>query len=206
MDSIDTDELAKRIENRIASLGLNPTKLDKMAGLAAGFTRDLVAGRKAQPRVGNLERIAQALDCSVDYLLYGRSSTVSGTQEVPLIGYCETDVWRGRMTSPSKSGCAPDPRFPSEFQQAYEVRDDHAAEYGVPRGDTVVVLSAKGMDVVGITPGYGDLVIATSTEGSRAETRLVFLDGPEPNDKEFDIEGIVLASVRRFRSIPVVPG
>lgn len=204
MDVIDTGELAKRIETRIAALGLNPAKLDKLAGVATGFTYDLMAGRKAQPRIANLERIARALECSLDFLLYGRSPETTAVQDVPLLGYCEEDAWRSKPVTPSKSGCSPDPRFPADLQQAYEVRDGHAAEHGIPQGEIVITLSANGMAIVGITPGYGDLVVATRTEGGRAETRLLFLDGPEPPAHGFDIEGLVLASVRRFRSIPVV--
>jgi hypothetical protein len=199
MDAIDTGELSKRIEARILALDINPRKLDKMAGVASGFTYDLLAGRKSQPRIANLERIALALECSLDFLLYGRNVPVSPVQDLPLVGYCEDDAWRSKPVVLAKSGCAPDPRFPADLQQAFEVRDGHAAVHGVSSGETVVTLTANGMAIVGITPGYGDLVVVTRREGDRFETRLLSLEGPESILGRTDIEGLVLASVRRFR-------
>lgn len=197
MDSTDQTGLATRVEARMLELGLNRTKLDKMAGLATGFTRDLVAGRKEQPRIDNIERLATALQCSVNYLLHGKPDFET-RDEVMLVGYCDADAWRsdGKAVEPKKSGCAPDPRFARQYQVAYEIRDGHAAENGVSQGEVVIALSAEGMAIVGITPGYGDLVVSTERNNGLSQTTIRLLSGPNP---DIEIDGLVLEAVRRFR-------
>lgn len=199
--------MADRIEKRMKERGLNRTTLDKAAGLTTGFTRDLMAGRKSQPRVGNLERLAAALECPLDYLLNGdndhepleETTQNAVIAEVMLVGYCEFDAWRGngKSVEPTKSGCFPDPRFAPEHQVAYEVRDDHAEAHGVSQGETIIALSAKGMTAIGITPGYGDLVVSTRNEGQRSETTLLLLSGSHEGVR---IDGLVLSAVRKFRT------
>lgn len=205
MDSTGYNGMVARIEKRMRERGLNRTALDKEAGLVTGFTRDLLTGRKAQPRIGNLERLAAALDCPLHYLLNGDSGASdhapakSTITEVMLVGYCEFDAWhgKGKPVEPTKSGCFPDPRFAPEHQEAYEVRDGHAESHGVSQGETVIVLSAAGMASIGITPGYGDLVVSTRDEGQRSETTLLLLSGPHESIR---IDGLVLSAVRKFRT------
>lgn len=207
MDSSGCRGMVSRIEERMQALGLNRTTLDKAAGLATGFTRDLMAGRKAQPRIGNLERLAAALECPLDYLLNGESAAKpteeapgkSTIPEVMIVGYCDAGSWRDNAKSvePTKSGCYPDPRFAPQHQVAYEIRDGHGAEHGVAQGEVVIALSAEGMGAVGITAGYGDLVVGTQRKSGMSQTKLLLLSGPSHDDVEID--GLVLAAVRRFR-------
>jgi transcriptional regulator with XRE-family HTH domain len=61
--------LVGRIEARMQLLGLNPYSASKKAGLGGDYVRDIIRGRVRNPSIERLGRLAEALDCSLYYLL-----------------------------------------------------------------------------------------------------------------------------------------
>lgn len=70
--------LAKRLRNRMAELGLNPTSTASKAGLERDYIRDILRGRVASPGADKLRKVADALDTSVDWLLEGADEIAPG--------------------------------------------------------------------------------------------------------------------------------
>jgi transcriptional regulator with XRE-family HTH domain len=61
--------LVARIEARMKLLGLNPYSAAKRAGLGGDYVRDIVRGRVRNPSTERLGKLAEALECSLYYLL-----------------------------------------------------------------------------------------------------------------------------------------
>lgn len=61
--------IKQRIQERLRTLRLAQTRASELAGLNKGFINDLIAGRSQNPGADELESLARALDCTVEYLL-----------------------------------------------------------------------------------------------------------------------------------------
>lgn len=173
MDSL----IKRRISRRLAAMGLRASQADKLAGLSVGFTRDLLSGRKEQPRAAKLAQLAEVLDCDLDYLLLAqRSPRKGGVPDDGLVvaGICEAGVFREPGFVP-KFGSAPfdpSPDYPAESQAAYYVHGDHAAGYHLPDETMLISVSAEGTKSAGRDWKVGDTVIV---EQSRDQGSLVEL-------------------------------
>lgn len=66
-----SETLHTRIEERIAEMGSNPRAISVAAGLDSGYLRKLLQ-RRHMPNSACLQAIAEALDLSVSFLLYGK--------------------------------------------------------------------------------------------------------------------------------------
>lgn len=69
-----TETLHTRIENRIAEMDSNPRAISVAAGLDSGYLRKLLQ-RRHMPNSACLQKLAEALDLSVSFLLYGSEQT-----------------------------------------------------------------------------------------------------------------------------------
>ncbi|SOC37055.1 SOS-response transcriptional repressor LexA [Rhizobium subbaraonis] len=210
-------KLLSRVRRRMAVLGLNNTQVDKQSGLPVGFTRDLLDGRKAQPREANLAKLAKALDCDVEYLMLEQSAPRKfGIPEdgLPLLGTCRAGVFLEAVPEQEndiRTPFEPDPRFPAEYQGVYEVRDSHAAGLGILQDSMIIVLSYPGMLAMSVSPDRQIVVIGRTkddvTEISIAQLR----EDYDPvyavrnsGDKEtiiegkWDVLGLVLTSIKSF--------
>lgn len=209
-------KLLSRVRRRMAVLGLNNTQVDKQSGLPVGFTRDLLDGRKAQPREANLAKLAQALECDLEYLTLEQSAPRKfGVPEdgLPLLGSCRAGVFLegvSEQESDIRTPFEPDPRYPAEYQGVYEVRDSHAAGLGIMPDSMIIALSYPG--VIACELHHDDAVVVIGrtkddvTEISIAKLR----DGDSGSeavrkaDKETVIEGkwhvlaLVLTSIKSF--------
>lgn len=65
----DIRGLADRVRERMKVLDLNPFSTAQMAGLKPGYVADLLAGRVKNPGADKLAKLAQALDCTLAFLL-----------------------------------------------------------------------------------------------------------------------------------------
>lgn len=61
--------LVARIEARMDLLGLNPFSAAKKAGLGGDYVRDIIRGRVRNPSNERLGKLAEALECSLRFLL-----------------------------------------------------------------------------------------------------------------------------------------
>lgn len=155
-----------RVEERLRALGINQFEAAKRAGKQQHFVYDLLIGKKRSIKGDGLVRLAQALECSIDYLT-GTSDEVGSppgsypagprSSDLPFRGIVEVDVFRRENTPPAVPPSfltrllAPDPRFADRRQSVYQVGDQNLAERGIPRGAFLICVDAP--DVNTITSG-----------------------------------------------------
>ncbi len=185
-----------------------------MAELSVGFTRDLLAGRKNQPRPKGLQRLAEVLECDVGYLLLEQRipRRIDGMSDIfPLLGRCEVGVWRVRsVLVPELIGfpCPPREEYRPEHQGVYEIVDDHAVGLGIASGSRVQALDRKGMVEEGFVPVAGTIVVIERWKDDLVETSIAELSGDgsasrrgaagEQRIDVFEVRAIVLTSTLRF--------
>jgi phage repressor protein C with HTH and peptisase S24 domain len=75
--AMEPSQIARAVERRMKALGLNPKRLSKKAGLNETFMRDLLQGRSRNPRHDTLQKLAEALDCSVGELAGERPNSAT---------------------------------------------------------------------------------------------------------------------------------
>ena len=69
---MDTVELGKRIKNRRVELNLTQSDIKQKTGISTGNLSDIERGRSA-PSASALCELSDVLECSVDYILFGKS-------------------------------------------------------------------------------------------------------------------------------------
>lgn len=69
---MDTVEVGKRIKNRRLELNLTQSDIKQKTGISTGNLSDIERGRSA-PSASALCELSNVLECSVDYILFGRS-------------------------------------------------------------------------------------------------------------------------------------
>lgn len=69
---MDTVELGKRIKNRRLELNLTQSDIKQKTGISTGNLSDIERGRSA-PSASALCELSDVLECSVDYILFGKS-------------------------------------------------------------------------------------------------------------------------------------
>jgi hypothetical protein len=86
-------ELQKRIRARLDALNLNPFEAARAAGLERGFINDVLIGKKKSIRGDNFYRVAEVLNCTVDYLNGKSERPFPGAPPgwVGIIGSVDTD-------------------------------------------------------------------------------------------------------------------
>lgn len=62
-------EVVERLQGRLDRLGLSPAEASRRAGLAPDTLERVLDGRAPLPRGGRLRKLAEALDCSISYLV-----------------------------------------------------------------------------------------------------------------------------------------
>ncbi len=65
------DDLKSRVRERLAEIGKTPRAASVDAGLHPDTIRNVLRERSVKPRADSLAKLAQALDCSVDWLIGG---------------------------------------------------------------------------------------------------------------------------------------
>lgn len=61
----DASPLAREVHRRMRLMHLNPKSLAKKAGVGESYVRDLMRGKSKNPRHDLLQKLAQALCCSI---------------------------------------------------------------------------------------------------------------------------------------------
>lgn len=125
--------LQKRVKARMDLLNVNAYQTAKKAGLGSSFVRDILRGRTRSPSTENLEKLALALETSIDYLR-GKGSDNTLPIELPVVGLpvvseINAGTWLEVTTMEDQSEpaiipVANDPRFPRARQYALLVRGD----------------------------------------------------------------------------------
>ena len=63
--------LADRLRSRARQLGLSPARIAELAGVNGSFVRDILRGRSLNPGPARLDRVAEVLNVSREWLLHG---------------------------------------------------------------------------------------------------------------------------------------
>lgn len=208
--------IARRVRLRMAACGLNAHQADKKAGLTPGFTADLIGGRKVQPRPAHMAKLAEALECDLEYLmLYQRAPRKGGIPEdgLPMLGVCEPGVWREEMPGPAESTPSPyepDPRYAEEDQGVYTVRGPHAEPLGLQSETVLIALLKDGISKTGYAFKPGDIVVIRRGQGKNLFERSVGQVETKAEDKisirrasgepadDGEIEALALTAIRHL--------
>lgn len=192
--------ISLRVRERIEAIGTNPAELARRAGLARTFVSDLLLGKKKSVRGESLMVLASALDCDPEYLTGRqpsprRARSEAGHVSIPVVGVCETGVWRAPGAIPSLGSfpISPDPRFPLGQQVAFFVRGNGGAKIGI--GDGEVVCGVKPPENGAIPPEFAGapVVVRQKRKGGESEISIRMI--------EVSIRGAVLSAP----SDPAVP-
>ena len=80
-----SEELKERIQFRLEALGKSARSASLDAGLGADAVRNVLRERSKYPRGDTLRDLANALDCSIDWLMTGRNAQARGHTTLPKI-------------------------------------------------------------------------------------------------------------------------
>lgn len=77
MDDYDFSPILERLKNAKKRAGMTNDELSAASGVPIGTLRKILSGGTKEPKLPALMAIASALGTSVDYLVYGRTTTLS---------------------------------------------------------------------------------------------------------------------------------
>jgi len=175
-----------RIEQRRQELGLSERKTAVVARLSPSqirtMRRQMQEGKQRGVSVRTIGGLAQALQTTPEWLILGTGPKEPAKEVIPerqrgpeataglrLVGAVGAGLW---LESASENNDAQltavpaDPRFPAEYQSAYEVRGTSMDRIARP-GDFLIVLDRKA---AGVSLRSGDIVIVTQTKSGLRET------------------------------------
>ncbi|QDC00368.1 helix-turn-helix transcriptional regulator [Mesorhizobium sp. 8] len=209
--------VARRIRLRLEAVGLNIKKAEETAELKNGFVRDLLSGRKAQPRPSHLAKLANVLDCDLEYLmLYQRAPRKDGIPEdgLPIYGVIEEGAWREAKEMAKSfptSPYDPEPRFPSEHQCVFIVKGESSEAFGIVEDEVVITLLASGIEAIGRPFKPLDVVILNRQRNSslheRSLAQVVSMSNGKinlrkahgkPIEGDWSIEGLAVTTIRHL--------
>lgn len=151
-----TSTVADRVRVRLDELSINAAEAARRAGLERTFLHDLLGGRKKTIAADALVSLADALDCTPEYLV-GRSEEASRLPlgHVEISGIIEPGAWR----DPHRPvGLPPLPAARLAINpgraKAFLARGDSASRVGIVDGTVVVT---EGWDGT-IQPGSAYVV------------------------------------------------
>jgi len=168
-----SDVLRKRVQGRLDALGINAFEAAKRGGLTRNFFYELFRlenGKYKKDRFNlkHLDAAAFALDCDPEYLtLEQRTPRRGGSPDgTKIAGIAEAGALRSPGAGIPKGltvAIEPDPRYPIEAQQIFQVRGGHAAGLNIPSEAFVVVASADALRDAGRELIAGDVVVVSRT-------------------------------------------
>lgn len=149
--------LKDRIAERLQALGINQFEAAERAGKNAHFIYDFMTGRKRSFKGDGPIRLAQALECSIEYLTgesdeIGEPPVESGSfapaasSGLPVAGIIEAGVYR-RIGATSAQDIAlpiaPFPSYPADRQAAFIVRGGGMDALGIIERMVLVTVEAE---------------------------------------------------------------
>lgn len=203
--------LQKRLKMRIDMMGTNAFEVANKAGLGPSFVRDILRGKSKNPGIDKLEKLATALDTTVDWFTSSgdvdKPAAGDGVgpaiplAEMQVVGRIQAGTWvdstlvddeYDRETIPMY----PDPRFPHAKQYGLKVVGD-SMDLEYPDGSyvTCVDFVASGLGTkVGLTVHVerytGPLVEATLKVIEMVDGKLMLVPrSSNPKHKPIPIEG-----------------
>lgn len=215
--------LQKRLKMRMDMLGMNAFQTAKKAALGESFVRDILRGKSRNPGVDKLEKLAAALETTVDWFLAGGEQVPPpGNRPIEgleVLGSIQAGNWIDRSIIDDSGEreiipVARDPRFPHAQQYALKVVGD-SMDLEYPEGCWVTCVEYVGS---GTTLKPGRIVHVERYNGALTEMTLkaveihdgkillcprstnarhkpIELDGDEGT--EITVKGVVTGSYKR---------
>jgi SOS-response transcriptional repressor LexA len=179
-DAERLSEFINRIDQRRQQLGLSQRAAAVKAGLSPSQIRTMrrqhQEGKQRGVSVRTVAHLAQALRTTPEWLISGTGqeevaaeaphSTASATG-LHLAGAVGAGLWL-EATSENRAQLVPvpaDPRYPAQYQSAYEVRGTSTDRFARP-GDFLIVVDRKA---AGLPLRSGDIVIVARTKDDLRE-------------------------------------
>lgn len=78
-------EMHERIQLVLTSKGMSQADICRLTGLDSGKVSQVVSGRTKDPRISTIVPIAQALNVSLDFLVFGESAKASFTDKGQIV-------------------------------------------------------------------------------------------------------------------------
>ena len=187
-------DFLNRIERRRQQLGFSERRAAVKAGLSPSQIRTMRRqwreGRQRGVSVRTIAGLAQALQTTPEWLISGTGTeeVVAKTQQGPgaavclrLPGAVGAGLWIEGAASENKdlqfAPVPPDPRYPAQYQTAYEVRGTSTDRFARP-GDYLVVVDRAA---AGLPVRSGDIVIVTRNKDGLREVTARRFHGSPPN-------------------------
>lgn len=172
-----------RIEARLLALGINQFEAAEKAGKNSHFIYDFMVGRKKSFKGDGPIRVAQALECSLEYLsgesdLPGKPPMVlpefapAASGGLPVAGVVEAGIFRnvGSFHPPDVTlPLLPLPMFPAGDQMAFIVRGGGMDGRGIVEG---MVLHAVRAEAAPVALRSGAVVIVEHSRQSGREVEI----------------------------------
>lgn len=184
MSEEDQTVLQKRLAERMKAKGEKPAPLAKRLGLSDSFIRDVLRGKTKSPRAESLEKLAEALGVTSDYLLgkdkdgelVGAGIARAG-RPLPYAGVIQAGSFLAvddfnQDPDDVPAYVLPDPAYSRVRQYAWRSRGDSMDQAGIVDGMWVVGADAADyIDVYGDIES-GDLVVVERTRYQGQEREL----------------------------------
>jgi hypothetical protein len=143
--------LISRIQARMTELNTNALQLSVAARLGKTAVRDIIAGKSRRPTMDTIGKIANALGCTVAYLVGDVDDpqmmrTYSGPLDMQMVRVShlvEAGVFK-RVTSPLSPLEVPviqHPGYMEHHLEAYLMADESMGAAGIKKGDVLTVAS-----------------------------------------------------------------
>lgn len=189
MNDTAMEILKERIQERMTALGKNPSSVALDAGLSRSTVRDILSGKAKNPGIVTVNLIADALECSHNYLLgnsdslhyreakdvlidaFARTSDISGTLEagvfrqIPLNDpkSAESHVIFGyRQRKPLRAHR----RYTHRDLYLYRAGDDSLAGKNIIKGDLLMAVFDPENDPL---PDKSLVIVAHRLQGAPVE-------------------------------------
>lgn len=195
-----------RIEERLEALHMNAFEAAERAGLTRSFVYELLIGKKASIRQSKIPALAEALECTPEYLMGIALNPQANTNGQPA-GWVQGDIpvagiiEEGALRKPEKLSLAvrSDPRHPLEHQTAFLVRGDTWKNEGIVDGSILLVATA-------LTPRPGDLVAVSKSRNGEGEREMTLRKIESAQDQAAsradvgttEVIGVVTMQMRSF--------
>jgi transcriptional regulator with XRE-family HTH domain len=171
--------IASRIQQRLDEIGLSANEASERAGLGRNTINQIMSSSSINPRHQTLVKIAKALNCTVEFLISGITSSsksmpdlvqstpvglirVAGIAEAGRFKVTDYDDYFEPIEAPRH------PLFPKSDHVAYRVVGDSMDKAGIRDGDYVIgVCSTDAPE-----PRVGDIVVVEKVRAHFAETTI----------------------------------
>jgi transcriptional regulator with XRE-family HTH domain len=181
-DAERLSDFLNRIDRRRQHLGFSERRAAVEAGLSPSQIRTMRRqwrqGKQRGASVRTVAGLAQALQTTPEWLISGTGpeEVIAEAQRGPaatpalrLVSAVGAGLWQEAASENNETQLAPapaDPRFPPEYQSAYEIHGTSIDRLARP-GDFLIVLDRKA---AGLPLRSGDIVIVTQMKNGLRET------------------------------------